>query len=153
MGSIGCVRCKKFLHDFVARTFALIAPVWPILHRVLCCNQMVQNTSKMYETHHNISFGYNGVDRVDSLQKNPMWIRGTNFCINCSSSARFKPSFMNNETIKNAPEHYKTHQYMSLGSNGVDRVCSFWKILKRLNGTNLCFNCTISNCFAPSFDY
>ena len=27
------------------------------------------------------------------------------------------------ETIKNASKHYKTHQYMSLGFNGVDWVC------------------------------
>ena len=32
-----------------------------------------------------------------------------------------------NETIQNAPKHYETHQYKSLGSNGVDRVCSLRK--------------------------
>ena len=32
-----------------------------------------------------------------------------------------------NETIQNAPKHYEIHQYMSLGSNGVDRVCSLSK--------------------------
>ena len=31
MGWIGCVRCKKFRRNFVARTFALVRPV---LHRV-----------------------------------------------------------------------------------------------------------------------
>ena len=34
-----------------------------------------------------------------------------------------------NETIQNAPKHYKTHQYMSLGFNGVDRVRSLRKFL------------------------
>ena len=29
-----------------------------------------------------------------------------------------------NETLPNAPKHYETHQNMSLGSNGVDRVRS-----------------------------
>ena len=29
---IGCVHCEKFRCDFVARTFALIEPVHPILH-------------------------------------------------------------------------------------------------------------------------
>jgi len=29
-----------------------------------------------------------------------------------------------NETLPNAPKHYEAHQNMSLGSNGVDRVCS-----------------------------
>ena len=34
MGWIGCVRGEKSRRDFVARTFALIAPVHPILHRI-----------------------------------------------------------------------------------------------------------------------
>ena len=86
-----------------------IAPVWPILHRVLYCNQMVQNTSKMYETHHNISLGYNGVDRVHSLWKIPMRLCGTNFC---TSSKRFAPSFVGQpngrkctQMVRNAPKH------------------------------------------------
>ena len=33
----------------------------------------------------------------------------------------------NNKMILNAPEHYKTHQNMSLGSNGEDRGCSLLK--------------------------
>ena len=91
-GWLGAFIAKKPRRAFVERTFALIAPVWPILHRVLCCNQVVQNTSKLYETHHNIGLLYNGVDRVRSLWKIPTRLRGTNFCINCTSSARFAPS-------------------------------------------------------------
>jgi len=56
-----------------------------------------------------------------------------------------------NETLPNAPKHYETHTNMSLGSNGVDRVHSLWKIPKWLHGTNLCINCTWSTRFAPSF--
>ena len=41
-----------------------------------------------------------------------------------------------NEMIPNAPKHYKTHQNMSLGSNGVDQVHSLWKCLTWLHGTN-----------------
>ena len=78
----------------MAQTCALIAPIQPILHQVLCSNERLPNAPKHYETHPNMSLGSNGVDRVDSLQKNPMRIRGTNFCINCSSSACFAPSFM-----------------------------------------------------------
>ena len=44
--------------------------------------------------------------------------------------------------IQNAPKQYEMHQYYSLGSNGVDRVRSLWKIPMRLNGTNLSINCT-----------
>ena len=76
----------------MARTCALIAPVQPILHQILCCNERLPNAPKHYQTHENISLGSNGVDRVDSLQKNPMRIRGTNFYINCSSSACFASS-------------------------------------------------------------
>jgi len=56
-----------------------------------------------------------------------------------------------NETLPNAPKHYETHQNMSLGINWVDRVCSFWKILTRLHGTNLCINSTISALIASTF--
>jgi hypothetical protein len=53
-----------------------------------------------------------------------------------------------NQTVSNAPTWYKTHQNVSLGSNGLDRVCSLHKILTRLRGTNFC---TSSARFAPSF--
>src|SRR6185503_10269256 len=52
---------------------------------------MVPNAPKRYETHQNISLGSNGVDRVLSLRKIPMRLRGTKFC---TSSARFAPSFV-----------------------------------------------------------
>ena len=76
---------------------------------------MHPNTTKM---HQNMSLGSSGVDRVRSLPKIPMQVRGTNFCINCTSSAYFAPSSCSNETIQNAPKHYKMHQNMSLRSNG-----------------------------------
>jgi len=56
-----------------------------------------------------------------------------------------------NETIQNAPKHYKMHRHMSLGSNGVDQVCSLLKILMRVRGMKFCVNCISSACFAPSF--
>src|SRR6185312_323987 len=49
-----------------------------------------------------------------------------------------------NETIQNAPKHYKTHQFMSLASNGVDRVCSLRKTLMPFRGMNFFINCTSS---------
>ena len=67
---IGSVCCEKIRHDFVARTFALTAPVQPILHRVSCSNEMVPNAPKHYETYQNISLGSDGVDRVDLLETN-----------------------------------------------------------------------------------
>ena len=94
MGWIGCVRGEKSQRDFVAPTFALIAPVHPILHRVSCSYETIPNAPKHYEMHQNLSLGYNGVDRVRSLRKVTMCLRGTNFCTYCTSSHRFAPSFM-----------------------------------------------------------
>jgi len=42
---------EQFERDFVARTFALLAPVRPDLHRVSRSNEMFPNTPKHYETH------------------------------------------------------------------------------------------------------
>ena len=68
MGRIGCVRCEKSQRDFVARTFALIAPVHSVLHQVSCSYETIVNASKHYATHQNMCLGFNGVDRVRSLR-------------------------------------------------------------------------------------
>ena len=65
MGWIECVRSEKLQRDFVDRTFALIAPVQAVLHRVSRINKMISNAPRHYETHQNMSFGLDGVDRVD----------------------------------------------------------------------------------------
>ena len=87
-------RCEKFQHDFVARTFALIAPVWRILWQVSCSSKTVPNAPKWKETDQNLCLGSNGVDRERSLRKIITRLRGTNFYINCTSLARFTPSFV-----------------------------------------------------------
>ena len=87
MGWIGCVRCEKFGHDFMARTFALVRP---ILHRVrkatkrLECTKIVRNTPKCQ---FRVQWGGLGA----FVQKVPTRLRGTNFC---TSLARFAPSFV-----------------------------------------------------------
>src|SRR6185437_2920978 len=95
MGWIGSVRCEKFLRDFVARTFALVRPVF---HRVSKGNQTVPNAPKWYKIHQNISLRLNEVDRACLLRKIPTRLRGTNFC---TSSARFAQSFVRQQ---NGPE-------------------------------------------------
>ena len=50
--------------------------------------------TKIIQTHKKMSLGSNGVDRVNSLRKNWTRLRGTNFCINCTSSANFAPSLL-----------------------------------------------------------
>jgi len=113
----GCVRCEKFRHDVMARTFAL---VWPILHRVLYGNQTVQNTPKLQETQQNMSLGSNGVDRVRSLFKIPTRLRGTNIC---TSSACFALSFVRQpngpkctQIVGNTTKHEFRVQWDGLGA-------------------------------------
>ena len=123
MGRIGCFRCKKSLCDFMARTFALIAPVQPILHRVSCSYEMLTNAPKHYETYENMSLGSNGVDWVRSLRKIPTWLRGTNFYFNCTSSPCFASSLMQlrndpkcTQTLCNTPKHEFRVQWGGLGA-------------------------------------
>ena len=80
------------------------------------CTQMVRNAPKWYEMHQNVSFGLNGVDRVHSLRKIPMRLRGTNFC---TSSARFAPSFVRQpngpectQMVQNAPKRQLRVQWV-----------------------------------------
>jgi hypothetical protein len=91
---IGSVRCENFQQDIVARTFALIVPVWRLLQKVSCKDETVPNAPKWKQTHQNMSLGSNGVDRELSLRKILQRHRGINFCINCTSLARFAPSFV-----------------------------------------------------------
>ena len=150
MWPIGCVRCEKSRRDFVARTFALIAPVHPVLHRVWCSYETIPNAPKHYD--------------LQNMSLDPMgWIE----CVLCD---KFRCDFMAQtcaliapvqpilhrvscsiETLPNAPKCYATQQNKSLGSNGVDQVLLLRKITTRLRGTNFCINCTSSVCFATSF--
>ena len=144
MGWIGCVRCEKFRCDFMAQACALIAPVQPVLHHVSCSYEIIKNELKHYATHKNMKLGSNGMDEVHLLRKILTLLRGTNFCINCTSSPRFAPSFMQ---LRNDPKCTKILQRC----NGVDWVRSLRKIPTWLRGTNFCINCTGSPRFAPSF--
>ena len=71
MGRIGCIHCEKSRRDFASRTFALIAPVHPVLYRVSWSYEMITNAPNHYETHQNMSLGSNGVDGLHSLRKIP----------------------------------------------------------------------------------
>ena len=143
MGWTTCICCKNVRCDFVAQTFALIATVRPILHRVLCSYEMITNVAKHYETHENLSLGSNGLDRVHSEKFH------RNFMVQTfAQTAPVQPSLHQvlccNETIQNALKHHKTYQNLRLWSNGVDRVYSLQKIPTRLCGTNFFTNCTRS---------
>ena len=113
------------------------------------CTQILRNIPKHY-------FRVHWVDWDCPLQKIQTSLRGSNFCINCTSSPRFAPSFMQ---LRNNPKCAKIIQR----SSGVDWVRSLQKIPTSLRGTNFSINCTNSpytnfsiNCtnspyFAPSF--
>ena len=131
MARIESVRCEKLQCGFVSQTFALIAPVHHVLHRVSCSYETIPNAPKHYAMHQNMSLGSNGVDSVRSLQKIPMWLRGTNFCINCTSWSRFAPSFMQlrndpkcTQTLCNSP---KTWVLGPTGRIGCTRCENFWR--------------------------
>ena len=151
MGWIRCVGCEKLQREFVVRTFALITQVQYVLQHVSCSYETISNAPKNYETHRNIGIGSNWVDWLRSLREMPTWLRGTNFCNNCTSSPCFAPSFMQLQndpkciqTLWNSPKHeFRVH--------GVDQVHSLRKIVTWLRGTNFCINCTSSICFAPTF--
>src|SRR6185312_5873468 len=60
----------------------------------------------------NMSLGSHGVFLVRSQRKVPTRLRGMNFCINCTSSAHFAPSLLQqrndpkcNQTLRNATKH------------------------------------------------
>ena len=107
----------------MARIFAFIAPVQCVLHQVSCSYEMIPNAPKYYKTYWNITLGSNGVDRVRLKRKIPMWLRGPSFCINCTNSPHFAPSFMQlrndpkcTQTLWNAPKHEFRVQW---GGSGV----------------------------------
>jgi len=115
----------------MARTLALIASGWPILHQVSCSSEIVPNAHKQKETHQDMSLWSNGVDRERSLQKiTPVW--SVLLSILCGS-----------ETVPNAPKQKEMHEKKSLGSNCADREHSFREILTRLHGTNFYINYTM----------
>ena len=67
MGWMGHIGCEKLQRDFMARTFALIAPVQYVLQQVSCSYKRIPNAPKDNETDRIISLGSNGVDLVRSL--------------------------------------------------------------------------------------
>ena len=148
---IGCICSENFQSDFATRIFALIAPIRPILHQVLCGNVTVPNARKHYETHQIMCLGSNGLDRVCSLWRIEMWFRCKNFALIAPVRPVLHRVLCSNEMVLDACKHYETHRNMSFGSNGLDGVHSLWKITTQLRCKNFCINCTCTACFAPIF--
>ena len=102
------------------------------------CTKIVQNAPK-----HEIRVQWGGLGAMVAKNTDT-----TSWCELCTSSAHFAPSFVNQPNGPKCTKIVRTHQIMSLGSNGVDRVRSLRKIPTRLHGTNFY---TSSARFAPSF--
>ena len=97
LGSNGVGRVhslRKIPKQLRGTNLCINCPVQPVLHRFSCSKETLPNAPKHYEMHQNMSLRSNGVDRVCSRPKIVIRLRGMNFCINCSRSARFAPSFM-----------------------------------------------------------
>ena len=114
MRGIRCVNCDNFLCDFMSQTCALIAPLQPLLHRVSSINETSPSAPKHYETHQNMSLGFNWVDRVCSFWK--FW-RG--FMVRtCALILPFQLALhrlsCSNKTIQNAPKKYEMLQIHEL---------------------------------------
>jgi uncharacterized membrane protein len=120
MGWIGCVRGEKSRRDFGARTFALIALVHAVLHRVSCSYETIPNAPKHYGTHQNIILGSNGVDQVHSLQKLQRDFVARTFALVALVPYVLQQVSCCYETFPNAPNYFETHRNICLGSNGVD---------------------------------
>ena len=111
----------------MAQTFALIAPIQPVLHQASCSNETIQNAPKHYETQQYMSLGSGSGAFVAKKFQNDIMAQ------TCALIEPVQPVLhrvsCSNEILPNAPKHYVMHTNMSLGSNGVDWVRSlrkFW---------------------------
>ena len=120
---LGAFCREKSRRDFSARTFALIAPVHPVLHRVSCSYETIPNAPKHYTTHQNTSLGSNRVDCVRCEKSRRDCVARACALIAPGHTVLHRVS-CSYEMISNATKHYTTHQNMSLGSNGADWVRS-----------------------------
>ena len=126
----------------MARTFALIALVQPVLKLATCSNETIQNAPKHYGTHQNMSLGSNGVDPVVHCEKFRWDFMARTSALIAPVQPVLHRVSCSNEILPNTPKQYETHQNMSLWSNGVDRVRTLRKIPMRFHSTNLSINCT-----------
>ena len=104
-------------------------------------SQLHQNSTNCTKTKVQSPMGWIGCVRCEKFQRD--FVARTVAPVDpfCTESCRA-------ENGPKCTQQYETHQNMSLGSNGVDRVRSLRKILTRLRGTNFCIR---SACFPSRF--
>ena len=122
---IRSVRCKNVLQDILARTFALIAPVWRVLHQVSCSSETVPKCTRMERNTPKHEF------RVQWCGSWAFVVKNWTFTLIAQVWRVLHQVSISSETVTNAPKRKETHQNMSLGTNGVDRERSLRKILAR----------------------
>src|SRR6185437_5703510 len=110
MGWIRCILCEKLQRDFVAQTFALIAPFQYVLEQVSCSYETIPNAPKYYETHRNISFRSNRVDQCVRCEKLQHVFVARTFALLAPVHPVLHQVSYSYETIPNAPKHNETHQ-------------------------------------------
>ena len=118
MGGSSAFVAKNSDATSLARTFALIAQVQPVLYRGSCSNETIPNVSKH-------EFRANCVDWVHSLRKILMRLRARTFALIALVQPVLHRALCSNKTIQNAPKH-------EFRANWVDRVHFLRKILMRL---------------------
>ena len=107
IGWIGCVRCEKFQCDLMAQTCPLIAPVQPILYRVLCSIKTLPKSPKHYEMLQNMSLVPMGW--IECVLCKKFWCDF--MAQSCALIAPVQPVLhrvsCSNKTLPNAPKHYE----------------------------------------------
>ena len=121
MGWIRCVCWEKLQRGFVAKTFALIAPVQYVLQQFSCSYEMIPNAPKYDKG----PMGWIGRVRC---KKSKQDIVARTFTLIAPVQYVLQQVSCSYETIPNAPKYYETHRNISLGSNGVYWVRSLQKI-------------------------
>src|SRR6185503_14721204 len=108
------------------------------------CTQTLRNKTK-----HKFSVQWGGSGAF--IAKNSEQLRGANFfALIAPFQLILHRVSCSDEMVPNAPKHYETHQNMSLGSDGVDRVDLLQKILTQFCGLNFCIKFNSSARFEPS---
>ena len=149
LGSNGVDRARslqKILKQLCGTNFCINR-----LHWVSCSDKTVPNAPKHYKMHENLSFGSSGADNLRSLRKIPTRLCGTNFCINCTCSAPFAPSFGQE---RNSPKYTQTVENAQTHEFRVQWCGSGAFIAKKSDATSWqepSHNCSRSARFASSF--
>ena len=140
---IGCVRCKKIPKWLRETNFctslARFASSFLRQQNGHKCSGIVWNAPKH---EFRVQWGGSGAFVCETFQ--------CDFVVQTFALVRYVlfRDWQGKQMVPNAPKWYKTHQNMSLGSNGVDRVRSMRNDSTRLRRTKFC---TSSERFAPSF--